>query len=211
MSDFKMDWKYWTYVAITAVVFVTICTVDLPAYLPLMIGFVIAAIVDFGFSAKKMDALIDKYARNCFRVGLIMLSAGIFSGILTKSGMIGAMTEGVAALIPSGLSNLFGVFYSLILLVVSPFIDDKAYISGILPLFMEMAEQIGYDPFAILAITVPITDVTCMIRPSFARVYQVSGMLGEDYIDCLKYAVVPIMLLGLVNIVTAILFGILPI
>lgn len=211
MSNFKIDWKYWTYVVITALIFVAICVVDVPAYLPFMIGFALATIVDFGFSAKKMNAVIDKYARNGFKVGMVMLSAGIFSGVLTESTMISSMTSGVSAMIPHGMSNLFGVFYAVLLMFISPFIEADAFISGIMPLFMEIAEQVGYASFGILAITVPMIDITAMIRPSNARVYQVSGMLEEDYVGCLKATIVPVFLLGLVNIATAVVFGILPI
>jgi CitMHS family citrate-Mg2+:H+ or citrate-Ca2+:H+ symporter len=79
----------------------------------------------------------------------MIFAAGIFTGILTGTGMIQAMAETLAGAIPGPLaphlSKLVGIASMPLSLVFTP----DAFYYGVLPVFSHAATAVGQDPLSI--------------------------------------------------------------
>lgn len=120
----------------------------LPPALLFMAAFVIALPVNRR-SAEAQQAQLATHAPNVVLVVSMIFAAGVFTGILNGTGMIGAMAETLARGVPDfaapWLSQIVAVTGMPLSLVFTP----DAYYFGVLPVFAETAAAVGHDPNAI--------------------------------------------------------------
>lgn len=208
-ENYVIDRTWWLNLIVTIAAFIVVFMDVLDASFVFMVAFAIALPINYGRKVSKWNKAIDDFAPNALKTVLTILFAGVFIGVLTESDMMNQMAGAVTYILPDFLKNSFGVFFSIMTLLISPLMSPNAYISGFMPLAMGIAEQVGYSTFAISAMTPTMVDVVKFISPVSARVYQTSGMLGEDYMDCIKVCLVPLLAGGVFQMLVAIVTGVL--
>ena len=121
---------------------------DIPAPLLFMLAFAIALPVNRRTPAAQ-QAQLATHASSIVTVASMIFAAGVFTGILKGTGMIGAMAKVLAGAVPasavSSLSHIVAVTGMPLSLVFTP----DAYYFGMLPVFAETAKAVGADPLTI--------------------------------------------------------------
>ncbi len=86
----KVDWRLWFNAALTLLLMVLLIAEVADLLVLFMVAFVIALLVNIHSIGDQQD-LIKRQAANAVPVMILVLAAGVFTGIMTDSGMIKAM------------------------------------------------------------------------------------------------------------------------
>ena len=134
--------------ALTILVIVLLLQGLFPAPLIFMVAFAIALPVNRRTATAQRDQMASHAASAVLVVSMI-LAAGVFTGILTGSGMIKAMATVLAANIPSAVSPWLSQIVALTSMPLSLVFTPDAYYFGVLPVFADVASTLGRDPVTI--------------------------------------------------------------
>lgn len=121
---------------------------ELPAPLIFMVAFAIALPVNRRTAQAERDQIASHAATAVLVVSMI-LAAGVFTGILTGSGMIKAMASVVALHIPSAVSPWLSPIVALTSMPLSLVFTPDAFYFGVLPVFADVTSALGQDPVTI--------------------------------------------------------------
>jgi CitMHS family citrate-Mg2+:H+ or citrate-Ca2+:H+ symporter len=120
----------------------------IPAPALFIVGSVIVMIINYP-KITDQNALFRRHGNNIFFVSSMIFAAGIFSGILTGSGMIEAMAAHLIDLIPAGQGKYISVLTAVTSLPASLLFTPDAYYFGVVPILSQTASSLGLDPLEI--------------------------------------------------------------
>ena len=121
---------------------------ELPAPLIFMVAFAIALPVNRRTATAQRDQMASHAASAVLVVSMI-LAAGVFTGILTGSGMIKAMATALAANMPTALAPWLAQIVALTSMPLSLVFTPDAFYFGVVPVLADVASALGRDPVTI--------------------------------------------------------------
>lgn len=177
----------WINAVLTATVIVLL-TVEV---IPSAVLFVIAALIALQINYPKIldqKKVLSRHSNNIFMVVSMIFAAGVFSGILSGSGMIKAMAESLVQVIENENSNLLVLFTALTSMPASIIFTPDAYYFGVLPIIKESASQLNIDTiqFGRAALLGQMT-VGFPLSPLTASTFLLIGMADVDLADHQKH------------------------
>src|SRR3954452_9659566 len=104
----------------------------LPLPILFMIGFAIATAINYPNLAEQKRR-IAAHAPNVLAVFSLIFAAGVFTGILSGTGMVDAMARSVAAVIPESAGGFLPLITAIVSIPFTFFISNDAFYFGILP------------------------------------------------------------------------------
>ncbi|MFJ5830600.1 CitMHS family transporter [Streptomyces sp. NPDC093089] len=182
----KADWRMWFNAALTAVLMVLLVLEIADLLVLFMVGFVIALLVNVRVIADQQE-LIKRQAVNAVPVVILVLAAGVFTGIMTDSGMIKAMANAALAVVPEGMGNLIPLVTAILALPLGFFMSNDAYWFGVIPVLAESAGHYGIDPNEI-ARAGAIGQILHMMGPTSAPLWVLLGLIKTELGDFQKHA-----------------------
>ncbi|GAB2685570.1 CitMHS family transporter [Saccharopolyspora gloriosae] len=204
-GDADRTWRTWFNAGLTVLLLVLLVAgVAEPVNL-FMLAFVIALLVNHPRLADQGE-VIKKHAGNAVPVVMLVLGAGIFTGIMTDTGMTEAMADALLAVVPDSLGNLIPLFTAVIGLPLSFFMSNDAYFFGVLPVLAESAGHYGIAPVEI-ARAGAIGQMMHSIGPASAPLWVLLGLIKRDLGDFQRFAVLWVLLASLAYIAFAVLTG----
>lgn len=154
-------WKpggvFWFNLALTSLVILglfrdvflsVIALPDIPAPLLFMAAFAIA----LPFNRRSLEAQQAQLAAHAPAVVAVLsmiFAAGIFTGILGGTGMIGAMAQTFSASTPPSMAPWLGEAVAITGMPLSLLFPPDAYYFGVVPVFADAARAMGEDPLTI--------------------------------------------------------------
>jgi CitMHS family citrate-Mg2+:H+ or citrate-Ca2+:H+ symporter len=139
---------FWFNAVLTILLIVALMNGWIPAAVLFIIASVLALLVNYPNLAIQQKVL-KSHGTNIFLVSGMIFAAGIFSGILTGSGMIGAMAHTFFSLIPVHHANLLPVVTAVTSMPFSMLFTPDAYYFGIVPVLSQAAQHYSIDPLEI--------------------------------------------------------------
>lgn len=119
----------------------------------------------------------------------MILAAGVFTGILSGTGMTNAMAKVLAASIPTSLSGWFPELVAITGMPMSLLFPPDAYYFGILPVFTDAASAMGHDPAAVGRAAILGQMTTGFpLSPLTASTYILIGLSGVSLRDHQRFA-----------------------
>lgn len=196
---------FWFNLSLTAVVMASVILQLLPLPAIFMIGFAVALLVNYRDVKQQREAL-RAHAENVVNVSVLLFAAAVFTGILSGTGMVGAMAHSIVEFVPDTMGPYLAIVTAILSLPFTFFMSNDAYYFGILPVLAQTASQFGVPAVEIARASV-LGGPVHGLSPLVAAVYLVCGMvnveLGEYQRFGLKWAV----MLSLVLIIGAVLTG----
>lgn len=127
---------------LTAVMMIAI-TFDLAPILTLfMTGTALALLINYPKTADQRTRILN-YGGNILNVSIMVFGAGAFTGILSGTGMVGAMANSIVSIFP----HSWGPHFALITAVLSSpglfFLSNEGYYFGVLPVIAKAAAAYG--------------------------------------------------------------------
>ncbi|GAA4867122.1 citrate:proton symporter [Saccharopolyspora cebuensis] len=192
-------WRLWFNAALTVLLLVLLVLGVAELVTLFMAGFVIALLANHPKLAEQGE-VIRKHAANAVPVVILVLGAGIFTGILSETGMVDAMARTLLAAVPDSLGNLIPLFTALIGLPLSFFMSNDAYFFGILPVLAESASHHGIPAYEIARAGV-VGQMLHSIGPASAPLWVLLGLIGKDIGELQRFALlrVAVVSLGMVG------------
>jgi citrate-Mg2+:H+ or citrate-Ca2+:H+ symporter, CitMHS family len=131
---------------INAIMTISLIGVLMSGLLPSSALFVLASILALLINypvLKDQQKLFKTHGANIFMVSSMIFAAGIFSGILTGSGMINAMANSLVSLIPEQHANWLPVLTAVTGMPSSLLFTPDAYYFGVVPILGQAAQHYG--------------------------------------------------------------------
>lgn len=147
-SETQRPRLFWVNLALTGALLVALFA----GAWPLPVLFMTAAAVALAINCPRWDdqrARLDAHARSIVTVTSMIFAAGIFTGILTGTGMIDAMARAIAGALPAAVSGALALIVAITSMPLSLVFTPDAYYFGVLPVLAATAEGAGQDPLAI--------------------------------------------------------------
>ena len=168
----------------------------LPLSVLMMIAFAIAMIVNYpGVAAQKER--IAAHAGNVLSVVSLIFAAGIFTGILSGTGMVEAMSKEVVGVIPPALGPYMAPITALLSMPFTFFISNDAFYFGMLPILAEAGAHYGVEPMAIARASLRGQPVH-LLSPLVPSTYLLVSLAGIDLADHQRFTLLPAIATGVV-------------
>ena len=171
----------WFNLLLTAVLVVALIENLMPLPILFMIAYGIALVVNFPSPKEQMER-ITAQAGNVVFVSSMIFAAGIFTGILTGTKMIGAMSQTLVSLIPTALSPYLSLIVAVTSMPLSLVFTPDAYYFGMLPIISQTASAFGVEPVKIGRAAILGQMTTGFpLSPLTASTFILVGMSGVEF------------------------------
>ena len=177
----------WFNLILTIILVVALIQNYMPLPILFMIAYAIALIVNFP-NPKDQMARITAQGTNVVFVASMIFAAGIFTGILTGTKMIGAMSQTLVSLIPTALGSYLSLIVAITSMPLSLVFTPDAYYFGVLPIISQTAAAFGIEPAQIGRAAILGQMTTGFpLSPLTASTFILVGMSGVDLGDHQKF------------------------
>jgi CitMHS family citrate-Mg2+:H+ or citrate-Ca2+:H+ symporter len=175
-----------------------------------MIGTALALLINYPDAAAQR-ARIDAHARAALLMAAILLAAGAFTGIMTGSGMIGAMANAAARAVPDSLGGHLPVLMGALAMPLSLVFDPDSFYFGVLPVIAHVGAHFGTPPIAIgQAALLGQMTTGFPVSPLTPATFLVAGLSGIELSAHQRFTIPWLFGASLLMLVAALLFGVLP-
>ncbi|MGI5453563.1 CitMHS family transporter [Streptomyces sp. CA-249302] len=182
----KADWRMWFNAALTLVLMVLLILEVAELLVLFMVAFVIALLVNVRSISDQQD-LIKRQAANAVPVMILVLAAGVFTGVMTDAGMIKAMANAALSVVPDSMGSAIPVFTAVLALPLGFFMSNDAYWFGVVPVLAESAAHYGIAANEI-ARAGAIGQILHMMGPTSAPLWVLLGLMKAELGDFQKHA-----------------------
>lgn len=171
---------------LTLVVIVVLVLDIIPTYAVFMIACALALFVNY--PGKKLQSkIIKSHAAAGLTMASTILCAGVFLGVLQKSGIMKEMAVVMASFIPASLGHFLPVIIGVLSVPLALLFDTDSYFYGLLPVLMSVGNQFGVDPVHIAISMVVCRNCATFISPVAPATYLGIGLAGVEIKDHIKY------------------------
>lgn len=171
-------------------------------------GLSAALIVNYPKLADQRTRL-TAHAGNALSVGVMVLAAGAFTGVMAGTGMIDAMAKSILAILPPSVGPYLGVITALLSIPMNFFLSSDAFYFGVVPVLAETAGHYGISAEEIGRAAL-LGQPMHSLSPLVAAVYLKCALLGIELGDLQRFAWKYALCLCFVLIGAALLFGVIP-
>lgn len=201
----RPGWRMWFNAALTLLLLVLLVLGVAPLVILFIGGFVIALLVNHPRIADQAE-VVQRHAASAVPVVMLVLAAGVFTGILSETGMIDAMADTILAAVPDSLGGFIPLFTALIAIPLSFFMSNDAFFFGILPVLASSAETYGVHPIEIARAGV-VGQMMHMIGPTSAPLWVLLGLIKAELGDFQRFALLWVLLASLAFVGLSLLTG----
>ncbi|NEW71859.1 CitMHS family transporter [Streptomyces rhizosphaericus] len=129
---------------LTVALLVCLVLEAMPLPVLFVLAFVLALLVNHPRWEDQQE-LLERHGKSVVLVITMIFAAGVFTGILGGTGMIGEMAEALVDIIPDGLGGHLPVLVAVTSMPLSLVLTPDAYYFGVLPVLAGTADAFGTD------------------------------------------------------------------
>lgn len=180
----------------------------LPLPVLFMIAFSAAMIVNYPCLIQQKER-IAAHAGNVLAVVGLIFAAGIFTGILSGTGMVEAMSKSLLAVIPEALGPYLAVVTALVSMPFTFFMSNDAFYYGVLPVLTEAASHYGISPVEMARASI-VGQPVHLLSPLVPSTYLLVGLAKLEFGDLQRFSLKWAVLICLLIMLAALLLGSFP-
>jgi CitMHS family citrate-Mg2+:H+ or citrate-Ca2+:H+ symporter len=169
----------------------------------MMLAFAVAMIVNYPKIAEQKER-IAAHAGDVLSVVSLIFAAGIFTGILSGTGMVAAMSRDVVGIIPPALGPYMAPVTAVLSLPFTFFISNDAFYFGMLPILAEAGARYGVAPEAIARAALMGQPVH-LLSPLVPSTYLLVNLAGVELADHQSFTLIPAVAICAIMTVVAML------
>ncbi|WP_448657740.1 CitMHS family transporter [Sphingomonas sp. CJ99] len=201
---------FWVNLVLTAFIVGAMVTGLVEPVAAFMVGTALALIINYPAAADQRER-IDAHAKAALLMAAVLFAAGAFTGIMTETGMIGAMATTMAGAVPPQIGGNLPVILGAVSMPLSLVFDPDSFYFGVLPVLAKVGEQFGTDPlFMGRAALIGQMTTGFPVSPLTPATFLVAGLSGVDLGAHQRFAIPWLFAASLVMLVAALLIGALP-
>ena len=199
---------FWPNFILTTVLLVLLVMGAMPIQILFMMAFAVAVMLNYP-TLEQQKARINEHAGNVLAVTSLIFAAGIFTGILSGTGMVDAMVKSLLAVIPHSFGPYLAVFTAIVSLPFTFFMSNDAFYFGILPVIAQTAAGYGISAEEIARASI-IGQPFHLLSPLVPSVYLLVGLAKVDIGDHQRFAIKWGLLVSFALLLGGIIFGAFP-
>ncbi|MET3292249.1 UNVERIFIED_CONTAM: CitMHS family citrate-Mg2+:H+ or citrate-Ca2+:H+ symporter [Brevibacillus sp. OAP136] len=206
VSSIRRPKLLWFNMILTVALMISLITDLLPLTVLFVIGFAVALLVNYPNMADQKER-ISAHAGNALSVASMVFGAGIFTGILTGTGMVNAMADALVHVIPQSWGPHFPVITAITSVPFTFFMSNDAYYFGILPLLNEAAHVYGISSIEMGRASL-IGQQVHLLSPLVPSTYLLVGMAGVNFGDHQRFTLKWALGSMVVMLITSLVIGV---
>lgn len=173
-----------------------------------MLGLVLALLLNYP-NVERQGERIDSHAKAALMMVSILFAAGVFTGVLSGSGMLPAMAERGAAIVPDRLGATMPVWLGGISMPLSFLFDPDSFYLGILPVLSGVATAFGTSAVHVAQGALLGQMTTGFpVSPLTPSTFLLVGLADIDLGDHQRFATPFLFATSLVMTVACLLYGV---
>lgn len=180
----------------------------LPMPVLFMIAFSLAMIINYP-CLKAQKERVAAHAGNVLAVVGLIFAAGIFTGILSGTGMVDAMSKSLLALIPDAMGPYLAVVTALVSMPFTFFMSNDAFYYGVLPVLTEAASHYGISPVEMARASI-VGQPVHLLSPLVPSTYLLVGLAKIEFGDLQRFALKLATLICVAIMLAALVMGVFP-
>lgn len=159
---------------------------------------------------KLINKRIDAIAPDALAPAIATFGAGVFSGILTGSGMADALAQTITVLIPESMGSVVTPIYSLISIPFIIYLPQDAFYFGIATVVAEVLNEFGVSNLQV-AVASMVGQSFRLISPVIPALYMLVEQTEINFIDFQKLYAKYFWPLAVIYLAIYFVFGYIPI
>ena len=200
--------QWYNFLIVVAVIAILMMGLLNPAY-----TFMLALALTLPFnikSLKEQNGKLKNYGVAAMSMVVTLFAAGIFTGVLSGTGMLNAMASAVVTIIPPDLGRYTHFIVACFAVPLIMCLGTDSFYFGLLPVVVGIASQFGVNPMDVACVLLVAENVGVMISPLSPAMYLGLGLLEIDVGEHIKYSLVWIWGVSLLAILACIVLGVTP-
>ena len=200
--------QWYNFLIVVAVIVVLMVGWLNPAY-----TFMLALALTLPFnikSLKEQNGKLKNYGVAAMSMVVTLFAAGIFTGVLSGTGMLNAMASAVVTVIPPDLGRYTHFIVACFAVPLIMCLGTDSFYFGLLPVVVGIASQFGVNPMDVACVLLVAENVGVMISPLSPAMYLGLGLLEIDVGEHIKYSLAWIWGVSILAIVACIVLGVTP-
>lgn len=180
--------------------------------LPLPILFMIALCIALVVNYRDLDMqkqLIANHSGSALAVVGIIFAAGIFTGILSGTGMVEAMSKELISIIPHSMGPFLAPITAVMSMPLTFFMSNDAFYYGVLPVLSEAAAHYGVSPVEMARASI-VGQPVHLLSPLVPSTYLLCGLAGIEFADHQKFTIKWAIITCLVMLAISLISGVFP-
>ena len=173
-------------VILTLAVIIVLVLDIFPSYYVFMVGCALGILVNYR-GKKLQNSIIKSHASAGLSMASTILCAGVFLGVLSKSGIMEKMAIMMANVIPASLGRFLPIIIGILSVPLALLFDTDSYFYGLLPVLVSVGNQFGVNPAHIAIAMVVCRNCATFISPVAPATYLGIGLAGVEIKDHIKY------------------------
>lgn len=198
----------WFNAALTVALMVLLVAQLLPMPVLFMAGLAVALTVNYP-KLEDQRRRIAEHAKNVLAVVSLIFAAGVFTGVLSGTGMVVAMSNSFLSAVPEGWGGFLAPITALTSMPFTYFISNDAFYFGVLPIVAEAAAAHGADPVAMARASL-VGQPIHLLSPLVPSTYLLVGLAGVDFGDHQRFTLKWAFAVSLAILAGALLSGAFP-
>ncbi|GAC1332926.1 MAG: citrate:proton symporter [Collimonas sp.] len=202
--------NFWINIVLTVFVLGVMISGKVDPVVMFMIGVVLALMINYR-NADMQRSRIDAHAKAALLMASILFAAGVFTGIMSKSGMLGAMAKMAVGLVPPSMASHIPVVLGLLSMPLSMLFDPDSFYFGVLPVIAEVGHMLGVQPLHVAQAALLGQMTTGFpVSPLTPATFLVAGLAGIDLADHQKYTFKYLFAASVIMTITCVAIGVFP-
>lgn len=201
---------FWFNLILTLAVIACLIVVKVPSYYVFMLGCAIALLVNFR-GAFLQNKIIKSHAGPAIMMSSTILCAGVFLGVMEKTGIMNNMATVLAGFVPMSMGRFLPLIIGVLAVPLTLMFDTDSFFFGLMPVLIEIAGNFGVLPAHIAIVMVVCRNCATFISPVVPATFLGIGLADVEIKDHIKNCFFWIWGVSIVCLLAGLLLGVIKI
>ncbi|MGF6906386.1 CitMHS family transporter [Fusobacterium sp. PH5-44] len=200
----------WFNLLLTFVLIICLVFAILPSHILFMVALAIALIVNYP-NMKEQRTRFKAHAGDALDMSATLLAAGVFIGVMNKTGMLDAMVKVILGFMPEALGRYMNLIAGVFSLPIGAMLGADTFYYGLFPILGEVGKNFGVQPVDIGIGMLIGKNVGMIVSPLQPTTFLACGLAGLELKDHIKFSFKWLWFISIIMVIFAVLIGLMKI